>query len=74
MATVEQLRKRLETKKAKIDKLTSQLKEEKAQLAAIRDQIKEAKAAAKTFKSTNRKPARKTAATAKGRKSKTRRK
>ena len=43
MATLAQLKNRLEQKKAKVAKLTEQLKDEKAQLADIKEQIKSAK-------------------------------
>jgi septal ring factor EnvC (AmiA/AmiB activator) len=43
MATLAQLRNRLEQKKAKVAKLSEQLKDEKGQLADIKEQIKAAK-------------------------------
>jgi septal ring factor EnvC (AmiA/AmiB activator) len=43
MATLAQLKNKLEQKKAKVAKLTEQLKDEKAQLADIKEQIKAAK-------------------------------
>lgn len=43
MATLAQLKMRLEQKKAKIAKLADQLKDERAQLAEIKEQIQAAK-------------------------------
>lgn len=43
MASLGQLKMRLEQKKTKIAKLTAQLKDERAQLTEIKEQIKAAK-------------------------------
>ncbi len=47
MATLAQLQKRLNDKKAKVEKLSAQLKAEKEQLVELKNQITEAKVSKK---------------------------